>query len=78
MEKKTQFNRWYLIAAIIDVLWLHSLWLQSRQIEQIPYSKFEQLLKEGNILIKRGFFNIKNECFRCSKRLEIINIDPIV
>ena len=49
MEKKTQFHVWYLILAIIGVMLVRDLWVQSRQVEPIPYSKFEQYLEQGLI-----------------------------
>ncbi len=49
MEKKTQFNVWYLILAIIGVMLLQDLWVQSRQVEPISYSQFEQYLDRGLI-----------------------------
>ncbi|MDH3414637.1 MAG: ATP-dependent metallopeptidase FtsH/Yme1/Tma family protein, partial [Gammaproteobacteria bacterium] len=49
MEKKTQFHVWYLILAIIGVMLVRDLWVQSRQVEPIPYSKFEQYLDQGLI-----------------------------
>jgi cell division protease FtsH len=49
MNKKTKFNIWYVFIAVWGVLLLHSLWVQTLQIEQIPYSQFETYLKEGRI-----------------------------
>jgi cell division protease FtsH len=49
MEKKTQFNVWYLILAIVGVMLIRDLWVQSRQVEPIAYSKFEQYLDQGLI-----------------------------
>jgi cell division protease FtsH len=49
MEKKTQLNIWYLILAIIGVMLVRDLWVQSREVEPIPYSKFEQYLDQGLI-----------------------------
>jgi cell division protease FtsH len=49
MNKKTKFNIWYVFIAVWGVLLLHSLWMQTRQIEQIPYSQFEMYLKEGRV-----------------------------
>jgi cell division protease FtsH len=49
MEKRTFFNIWYLIAAILGVLWLRDIWVNMAQVEAIPYSQFEQDLKEGRI-----------------------------
>ncbi|MDQ2695748.1 MAG: ATP-dependent zinc metalloprotease FtsH [Pseudomonadota bacterium] len=49
MEKKTQINLWYLVAAVIGVLLLHDFWEQSRAIEPIPYSEFRTLLEAGEV-----------------------------
>src|SRR6266511_1911055 len=49
MEKRTYFNLWYLVAALIGVLWLRDVWVNARQVEPIPYSQFQQDLKEGRI-----------------------------
>ena len=49
MEKQTQFHIWYVIATVIGVLILQSLWIQSQQIEPLPYSQFQQYLKDGKI-----------------------------
>ena len=49
MERKTQFNLWYLLIAIFGVLWLRELWVTATQVEPIPYSEFQQQLKAGRI-----------------------------
>ena len=49
MEKRTYFNLWYLIAAILGVLWLRDIWVNVKQVEPIPYSQFQQDLKDGRI-----------------------------
>ncbi|MET0218020.1 MAG: ATP-dependent zinc metalloprotease FtsH [Burkholderiales bacterium] len=49
MEKKTQFNIWYLLLATLAVLYLHDLWVQIRTVEPIPYSQFQDLLKEHKV-----------------------------
>jgi cell division protease FtsH len=49
MEKQTHFNLWYLFAAILGVLWLRDVWVNVRQVEPIPYSQFQQDLKDGRI-----------------------------
>ncbi|HXG20894.1 MAG TPA: ATP-dependent zinc metalloprotease FtsH [Methylomirabilota bacterium] len=49
LNRKTKFNIWYVFVAVWGVLLLHNLWMQSLQIEQIPYSQFETYLKEGRI-----------------------------
>jgi cell division protease FtsH len=49
MERQTYFHIWYLIIAVIGVLWLRELWVATTQVQPIPYSQFEQDLKEGRI-----------------------------
>jgi cell division protease FtsH len=49
MQRKTQFNIWYLIIAVLGVLWLRDIWVTATQIEPIPYSEFQHHLKEGRI-----------------------------
>jgi cell division protease FtsH len=49
MNKKAQFHIWYIFVAVWGVLLFHSLWMQSQQTEQIPYSQFETYLKEGRV-----------------------------
>jgi cell division protease FtsH len=49
MERRAYFNLWYLIAAVIGVLWLRDIWVTMAQVEAIPYSQFQQDLKEGRI-----------------------------
>ncbi len=49
MEKKAQLHLWYFVVAMAVVLLLQG-WLASvREVEPIPYSEFEALLKEGQI-----------------------------
>jgi len=49
LEKKTQFNIWYVILAVMAILWFQQWWAETRQVEVIPYSQFEQLLKDQKI-----------------------------
>ena len=50
MEKREiHFNVWYLIIAVFGVLWLREIWVTARQVQPIPYSQFQQQLKEGQI-----------------------------
>ncbi len=49
MQKQTQFNLAYLIFAVIMLLLLQQWWQQVQTVEVVPYSEFEQLLKEGRI-----------------------------
>src|SRR5438128_1882182 len=49
MERQHWFNIWYVIVAILGVLWLRDLWTTATQVQPIPYSQFEQELKSGSI-----------------------------
>jgi cell division protease FtsH len=49
MEKPTRFNIWYLIIAVLGVFLLRDLWVTGTQVQPVPYSQFQQSLKEGLI-----------------------------
>jgi cell division protease FtsH len=49
MERGTQINFWYFILALLGIVLLRDLWVESHSVESIAYSEFEQLLNEGQI-----------------------------
>jgi cell division protease FtsH len=49
MDKKTQFNIWYFVAALIGLFLLQALFMQLADVQVLPYSKFKQLAKEGQV-----------------------------
>lgn len=49
MDKKTQFNVWYIIAAIAGLFLLQALFAQITDVQVLPYSKFKQLAKERQV-----------------------------
>jgi len=49
LDKKTQFNLWYVFLAIWGVIIAQWFWNQSQQVQTIPYSQFLQLLQEGAV-----------------------------
>jgi cell division protease FtsH len=49
MERKTQLNVWYIIFALVVIVLFQNWWAASRQVEVIPYSRFEDLLKNNEI-----------------------------
>jgi cell division protease FtsH len=49
MDKKVHINFWYVIAAILGMLWIQSIYIQSTQRTPIPYSKFQTLLDQDKI-----------------------------
>ena len=49
MEKKQQIHFWYVIAAVLLMLFIQSLYLQSTKLTAIPYSRFEILLDANKV-----------------------------
>jgi len=49
MDKKVQYNLWYVLAAVLGILVLQALWQQYQQVEPIPYSQFQSYLKDGKV-----------------------------
>ena len=49
MTPKTRFNFTYLLVAIVGVLWLHGLWARTQTVEVLPYSEFQQLLRDRQV-----------------------------
>ena len=49
MDRKAQINGWYLVAAILAVLAIQHWWIESRQVETIPYSQFEEMIDAGRL-----------------------------
>jgi len=49
MERQTWFNLWYVIFAILGVLWLREIYVTATQVQPIAYSQFEKDLKAGEI-----------------------------
>jgi ATP-dependent Zn protease len=49
MDRKAQINGWYLVAAMLAVLAIQHWWIESRQVETIPYSQFEEMIDAGKI-----------------------------
>ena len=49
MEKKHQINLWYAFTAMMLVMLFQSWWTTYKTVEQIPYSQFEQYLKDHKI-----------------------------
>ena len=48
-NKKTQFNIWYFVIAIMGLLFLEQIWGQHQNVETLPYSQFQQDLQDGRI-----------------------------
>ncbi len=48
-DKRFKFNFWYVVAAVLGVLLLQSLWVQTQGVDQIPYSQFQKDLDAGKV-----------------------------
>lgn len=49
MDKKVQFNFWYIVIAVLVMMFLRDLYEQYTRIEPIPYSRFHTLLEQGKV-----------------------------
>ena len=49
MNRGTQINLWYVLFAIMGIVFLRDLWVQTQAIEAIPYSQFQTYLDQGAI-----------------------------
>ena len=81
MDTKQHINFWYVIAAMMLVLSIQSKWQQSNQVETIPYSKFQTLLKTGklkeiSVSTNRIRGSLKTPGSSGPEFIETIRIDP--
>ncbi|OGT79974.1 MAG: cell division protein FtsH [Gammaproteobacteria bacterium RIFCSPLOWO2_02_FULL_61_13] len=49
MEKQTKFNIWYVLIAMMAIVWLRDAWLGVNPVQTIPYSEFQHHLKTGDL-----------------------------
>jgi cell division protease FtsH len=49
MDKKTNFNAWYIVIAVLGMLVLQAVFQQAQQTEPLPYSQFREYLEQGRI-----------------------------
>ncbi len=49
MNRKALINGWYIVAAILAVFAIQNWWIESQQVETIPYSEFQQMVDAGKI-----------------------------
>lgn len=49
MDKKQQINVWFIIGAVLQSLAFQAWYATYRSVEPIPYSEFQQYLKDGKI-----------------------------
>ena len=49
MDRNTEISLWYVVGAILGMLFLQHLYIQSTKITAIPYSRFQALLQEDKV-----------------------------
>ena len=49
MDRKTHVNLWYFVLAFLGVLALQSLFVETRQVESLPYSEFRRAVAAGEL-----------------------------
>jgi len=49
MDKKTNFNAWYIMIAVLGILVLQAIFQQARETEYLPYSQFRTYLEQGRV-----------------------------
>jgi len=49
VDRKALINGWYIVTAVLAVFAIQSWWIESQQVETIPYSQFEQMMGAGKI-----------------------------
>ena len=49
MDKKVTWNTWYIIAAVLGVLFIQQVWSEYNRVEVLPYSEFQKQLKAGRV-----------------------------
>ena len=48
-DKKVHINFWYVIAAVLGMLLIQDLYLESTKLTSIPYSRFQTLLNQDKV-----------------------------
>ena len=49
MDKKSHFNAWYVMIAVLAMLLVQAIIQEARQTEYLPYSQFQSDLKSGKV-----------------------------
>ncbi len=49
MERKTHFNFWYFVIAMLAIILLQNWLAGSQQVQTVPYSKFQSMVRDGKV-----------------------------
>ena len=62
VDKKTQIDGWYVVAAVLAVSAIQQWWIERQQVETTPYSYFEKTIVWAFLLAKE--FGVSRERVR--------------
>ena len=49
MERKTHFNFWYFVIAMLAIMMLQQWLFSSQQVQTVPYSEFQAMVRDGKV-----------------------------
>jgi len=80
MDKKAHINTWYLVVAAL-VMMLIQWWVAGSQVQMVPYSEFQTLLRDGKIeqvqVAERTISaELKQPLPDGRKRIETVRVEP--
>jgi cell division protease FtsH len=81
MDKKTQFNVWYFLAALLGLFLLQALFAQMSSVEVISYSRFKDLAKDrqvGNIVVTEHYIRGTLQTSSGPREFVTNRVDPAV
>lgn len=81
MKRESIINLWYVVFAVVTVLWLRDFWVNARQTESIPYSEFLLQLESGKlqdvqVLDKMVSGTLKQATPEGRKRVISVRVEP--
>lgn len=48
-QRRLRLHLWYVVVAVLAVVFLRDLWITAQRVEEITYRQFEQALREGRV-----------------------------
>jgi cell division protease FtsH len=81
MDKKTQFNVWYFLAALLGLFLLQTLFAQMSNVEVISYSRFKELAKQQqveNIVVTEHYIRGTLQTNSGNREFVTNRVDPAV
>ena len=81
MDKKTQFNIWYFVAAMAGLFLLQALFAQMADVQVLTYSRFKELAKEQkveNIVVSEHYIRGTLKTDSGAREFVTNRVDPVV